>query len=432
MGFQRAYLTFGRGLGGQYPLARVVDSDYEKGKKGKIMLEYGISKSDLKEINRAQVMRTIWEFGPISRADIASRLCITRAAITLITNEMIEDGLLIEIGKNNVYDEYGSNKGRRKILLDISTDICFQMGIYVDRYNVSIGLANINGDILEKENFSIMNDISSDEIAEAAEAAVRRILQNSCLKEKQITGIGIGLMPAMPDCILKDAKKGRQCFDKLQRAFYERMEIPVFVGDAISQFSVFCWSKHKRTCKQSKSIFLYSDDENIYLNNISNMPSVFENLTDTVNVNSLCINSQGIAGTELTRAGIGRKVAGIYSKSKTPALYKITAGDIRRVTIAQIMTAVSLGDESLKVLREELLDELCILMNNAVVISGANNIYFYKFDFMEQQLNELKEHYKCKFGSAVCTELNICDITDDHRFICGCFYAVLRGMFKIM
>ncbi|MDE6021318.1 MAG: MarR family transcriptional regulator [Ruminococcus sp.] len=396
------------------------------------MLEYGISKSDLKEINRAQVMRTIWEFGPISRADIASRLCITRAAITLITNEMIADGLLVEIGKSNVYDEYSSSKGRRKILLDISTDTCFQMGIYIDRYNVSVGLANINGDILEKENFSIMNDISSYELAEAAEAAIRRILQNSCLKEKQITGIGIGLMPDMPDCILKDAENDRQYFDKLQKAFYERMGIPVFVGDALSQFSAFCWGQHKRTCKQNKSVFLYSDDENIYLNSILNMPSVFEKLTDTVNINSLYINSQGIAGTELTRTGICRKATGIYSKSKTPALYKITAGDIRGVSIARIMTAVSLGDEPLKVLREELLDELCILMNNAVVISGANNIYFYKFDFTKQQLNELREHYKCKFGSAVCTELNICDITDDHRFICGCFYAVLRGMFKIM
>lgn len=395
------------------------------------MLEHGISKYDLKEINRAQVMRTIWEFGPISRADIASRLCITRAAITLITNEMIADGFLIEIGKNNVYDEYGCSKGRRKILLDINADTCFQMGIYIDRYNVSVGLANINGDILEKENFSIMNDISSYELAEAAKAAVRRILQNSCLKEKQITGIGIGLMPAMPDCILNDAENGRQCFDKLQRALYERIGIPVFVGDALSQFSVFCWSQHKHTCGHHKSIFLYSDDENIYLNNISNMPSVFEKLTDTVNVNSLFINSQGIVGTELTRTGICRKTAGIYSKSKTPALYKITAGDIRGVSIARIMTAVSLGDEALKALREDLLDELCILMNNAVVISGANNIYFYKFDFTKQQLNELREYYKCRFGSKVCTELNICDITDDHRFICGCFYAVLRGMFKI-
>ena len=59
----------------------------------------GISKLDLKRINRMQVLRTVWEAGPISRVDLSQMLQITRASITQITNAMIAEGILVEIGE---------------------------------------------------------------------------------------------------------------------------------------------------------------------------------------------------------------------------------------------------------------------------------------------------------------------------------------------
>ena len=48
---------------------------------------------DLKRRNRMQILRVIRESGPISRVDVASALEITRAAVTIITNEMIDEFL---------------------------------------------------------------------------------------------------------------------------------------------------------------------------------------------------------------------------------------------------------------------------------------------------------------------------------------------------
>jgi Mn-dependent DtxR family transcriptional regulator len=52
-----------------------------------------------------QILRVIKESGPISRVDVASALEITRAAVTIITNEMIEEGVLVEIGEAPVNTE---------------------------------------------------------------------------------------------------------------------------------------------------------------------------------------------------------------------------------------------------------------------------------------------------------------------------------------
>ena len=63
------------------------------------MEQHGISKLDLKRQNRMQVLKILKQKGPTSRIDIAAALELTRAAVTIIPNEMIEQGIITEIGE---------------------------------------------------------------------------------------------------------------------------------------------------------------------------------------------------------------------------------------------------------------------------------------------------------------------------------------------
>ena len=125
----------------------------------------GISKLDLKRRNRMQILRVIRESGPISRVDVASALEITRAAVTIITNEMIEEGVLVEIGEAPVNTEK-LQKGRRKILIDINENSRFALGATVDEK----ALARTEAIILsmtpeERENPSILGSSRKKRIA---------------------------------------------------------------------------------------------------------------------------------------------------------------------------------------------------------------------------------------------------------------------------
>lgn len=91
------------------------------------MEQKGISKLDLKRQNRLQILRVVHENGAISRVDIASQLQLTRAAVTIITNEMIAEGVLQELGEAPVeLDKL--QKGRRKILIGINATNKFALG----------------------------------------------------------------------------------------------------------------------------------------------------------------------------------------------------------------------------------------------------------------------------------------------------------------
>ena len=63
------------------------------------MEQQGISKLDLKRRNRMHVLKILKQRGPTTRIDIAGTLELTRAAVTIITNEMIAQGIIQEIGE---------------------------------------------------------------------------------------------------------------------------------------------------------------------------------------------------------------------------------------------------------------------------------------------------------------------------------------------
>ena len=85
------------------------------------MNDCGISKLDLKRRNRMQILRVVREQGPISRVDISTALQITRAAVTIITNEMISQHILEEIGEEPVEPKViGEGKDARTEHVEIS------------------------------------------------------------------------------------------------------------------------------------------------------------------------------------------------------------------------------------------------------------------------------------------------------------------------
>ncbi|MDF2568327.1 MAG: hypothetical protein K0R90_1783, partial [Oscillospiraceae bacterium] len=92
------------------------------------MDQFGISKLDLKRRNRMHILNLLRQRGPTSRIDISKALELTRAGVTIITNEMIEQGVIYEKGEMNMSGQKIS-RGRKKILLDINSNHKFAFGV---------------------------------------------------------------------------------------------------------------------------------------------------------------------------------------------------------------------------------------------------------------------------------------------------------------
>ncbi len=148
-----------------------------------------------KKINRELVLKTLYNYKPISRADIAKITGLTPASITKIIDEFIDSGLVSEIG-NDI-----SEIGRKPRLLDINKDDFCIIGLYVARKNISGIITNLNGEIKEKIHYK-ENYLDQPDLINKIAELIDKLLKNSKTEKRKVLGIGMAVIGPI------NAKKG--------------------------------------------------------------------------------------------------------------------------------------------------------------------------------------------------------------------------------
>ncbi len=80
----------------------------------------------------------------VSRAEIARQIGLTRAAVSIIVDEFISEGIVIVGGTKE------AAKGRRPLLLDINPQSYYSIGLNISRDNCCCGIVNIKGEVIAR------------------------------------------------------------------------------------------------------------------------------------------------------------------------------------------------------------------------------------------------------------------------------------------
>lgn len=91
--------------------------------------------------NARLALRTVYEQGPISRADVARVTGLTRTTVSEIVEGFIAEGLIVEVGMGP------STGGKAPILLELPADARHVVGIDVDRDSLSGAIVNLRGEV---------------------------------------------------------------------------------------------------------------------------------------------------------------------------------------------------------------------------------------------------------------------------------------------
>ena len=401
------------------------------------MNDYGISKLDLKRRNRMQILRVIRENGPISRVDISAMLHITRAAVTIITNEMIAQSILEEVGEEPQDPSNEIRKGRRKILLDINPSYRFALGVYIDEASISIGLTTLNAQALDKRSLTLEPDASSSDITEQIAITVRKMLQNSCLHVEDIVGIGIGVMPSMWNRVHAVVKDGNLDFSELEQAVEQACNLPVYIGNAISLLAMASINYAEHYGQPVNQVFLDAGpvfhiaviQNNQLVNGFQRYTHVVERFCVHPNGKPLDGYPNGSVKAELSKQSMVEDVATSYGKDETPALYALTEGDMEAVSLPLLLTAWDQGDLALESLVKHYLDMLCCLLINVLQAYFAQKVYLHNFGFNERHLEQIRQHMASIAGEAEADRIALSAIEERYHFMCGCCYAIQHGFF---
>lgn len=174
-----------------------------------------------KEHNRNLVLKNIFEHETISRAEIARITGLTRTTVSEIVAELIEEGLVKEIGMGE------SIGGKAPILLSLVADSRYLIGLYLAEDQFIGSIINLRGEIKETIEIPIKNQ-SGDE----ALRSVYAILDLLTAKEwNPIVGIGIatpGLVNTKEGVVMNAVNLDWQDLP-LAKLVEQRYQIPVSV-----------------------------------------------------------------------------------------------------------------------------------------------------------------------------------------------------------
>ena len=94
-------------------------------------------------INQRKLMGLLLTEGPLSRKVLASKMKLTNAAITVMTQSLIEEGLIVELG------EVDSGKvGRKETLIDLSGTKYVSIGLDIRINLTNVSITDIKGKLL--------------------------------------------------------------------------------------------------------------------------------------------------------------------------------------------------------------------------------------------------------------------------------------------
>lgn len=406
------------------------------------MEQHGISKLDLKRQNRMQVLKILKQRGPTSRIDIATMLELTRAAVTIITNEMIEQGIIMEIGEYKHISEKAP-RGRKKILIDINYHYKFALGVTIEENIISVGLTTLSGQILDKRNCRI--DIGYDDrqsVIEFIDKSVHEILNDNCLDKRQILGIGFGVYPSLYSMFQINMINGVPDYSKAKELVASFTDLPVVFGNSVKGTAIANVDFLRKINPDFDSIaFLQYGKEINFIATHQKDPIIsYHNRTNFVdkiivdpNSPDICpvCGRRGCVGNEITSTAVFKRIERMFSKDKTPFLYQQTNGDKNNIKVGMIISSYQNGDKEIVRIVDRAAGLMAMLINNLYFVTNPQKIVLHLLyldsDFV---FNLLKNAVKNIAGEEVSEKLVLSMVENKHRFLSGCALAVRELFFE--
>lgn len=148
----------------------------------------GASQGAVRRHNRGLVLRRVFETGAISRTQLAADSNLTGAAISRITRELLNFGLLQE----GTLITDNSRPGRKSIELNLPASGVYVVGVGAGAYEQWVRISTIGGDILARRALKLIG-LGGDDAIHTIVDAVDELLRMRELKGAKLIGCGVAV-----------------------------------------------------------------------------------------------------------------------------------------------------------------------------------------------------------------------------------------------
>ncbi len=140
----------------------------------------------VKSNNRALILGALMS-GPVSRSEIVKKTGLSKAAVTLLINEFIEDGIVEEKGISSV----SGSVGRPAVKIDIVPRFRYAAGFSLHRKKLAVCIVDLKNQPVDVCEYKTEDFSSPKEAIDRLYKKLLEMLSENNIKAEELIGIGI-------------------------------------------------------------------------------------------------------------------------------------------------------------------------------------------------------------------------------------------------
>ena len=314
------------------------------------MILRGDNMSTVKRGNRSAILNLLHSRGETSRKRLAEQMKITPAAITLITGEMIMEGLILE---GNV-QRTEKHSGRREIPLKIAYHNFFALGVAFGMNEDIVSATRLDGTLIGSER--VPADLGLDVVTRVAGLShkLSDLADAHGIDRERIVGLGI---------TVRGSVNVEKTHSVHSHGMFDERDIPLvrlfqsgtgfftsMDNDARAMFRahIFCTGQVESSdlfiCCENGIGGAISADGYLLTGNRGKCAALGHTPVVEEGGKPCFCGKTGCLETVATPAALLADVSAIYSETRTPRLYSFTRGHVENLNLDLIFRAAQGGD----------------------------------------------------------------------------------------
>ncbi|MGB3160995.1 MAG: ROK family protein [Carnobacterium sp.] len=338
-------------------------------------------------IQKKRILDKIYATGPISRIDLSKKLAITPATISEIATNLILEKHIHELGE----DETTNKPGRKKILLTISPDYSYYIGVELSEKFLSFCLSDNIGTIIKEKIISYDSWNNNKTLNDSLFSEELTQFVTQC-EDYHPSAIGIAI-PGHYDSLNESIKTNNPFWNNFSFTHIkESIKIPIFLKN-----NVKCMAIAERLFGEDKQdqnfIFLHVRRGmfNTYMYNgeiYADKNHLIGEIGHTV-VNpggELCeCGKRGCLQTYTSESWIINKAKLLYENTPHTFLKQLVS-EKEQLSIDTLIKAYRLGDEGVITLINQAILYFSIAINNLLMMMDSEVVYIHSELFSNPEL----------------------------------------------
>jgi len=347
------------------------------------MVLRGDNMASVKRGNRSIILNLLHRGGEMSRKRLAEQMKLTPAAITLITGEMIAEGLLSE---GDAQKAEGSS-GRREIPLKIAYDAFIALGVTLNIGEAVLSATRLDGALVFSESVSFHG---SDPVSETVAALSNKLFALTAankLDRSRIIGLGIAMRGVVDVENARSVDSFGTFHEKnipLCGLFEQETGLPVAMDNNVrSMFRAHIFFTDESYASQ---LFIrcergiggaVSAGGRLILGNRGRCAELGHTPMVEVGGKPCVCGKSGCLETISAAPAILGDVSAIYTAEATPLLYQYTGGHIENLTLASVFRAAEDGDFAVDAIVQNASAKLSSVLKTITYTLDPNGILLY-------------------------------------------------------